>query len=332
MKDALTHAAALITTLHPRPHVGALVEITTSVARRHFKRYFTDTHIATEFAVESSLQGSSAFVGVNPKSAMTGFECDVAYVSALFLDLQPERTSIEGVASRMTAMGIPPSITCWSGNGAHMYLIIDPVEPMKAKPVWERLCKFTGSDPVFNVNRVARIPGTLNWKKSPPSWAYLTSINPERRYDVMFIESRLNAIGAPAARPAKEGYAVPVDPPEDWFELRHRLSEGVRDIIDSGERNAYSEKQISRSEADWVVVCALVQAGCEDAMIHWVYETQAVGVLKFREAGARYLNRTIEKARQAAAPTRKRSSTQAYDARRYRARGSAGEYARRTSW
>lgn len=331
MKEALAHASTLLTALHPEPSGSSLIEITTSVARRHFKRYFTDRQIATEYAVLSSIQGASSFVGVNPKSAMTGFERDVAYVTALFLDLQPERTSIENVAARMSAMGMPPSVTCWSGNGAHMYFLVEQSAPEKAKPVWERLCKFTGSDPVFNVNRVARIPGTLNWKRVPPTWAYLTDVHAERRYDIGFIDSRLNAVGAPAVRPAKEGYMVPVDPPDDWWELRHRLSEGVRDIIDSGERNAYSEKQISRSEADWVVVCGLVQAGCEDSMIHWVYETQPVGVLKYREAGKSYLNKTIEKARMAAAPPRKRTTTPAHDLPR-RSRGSSGETMRRTSW
>jgi hypothetical protein len=83
------------------------------------------------------------------------------------------------------------------------------------------------------------------------------------------------------------------------LDLQRKLHAGVLDIIATGEKNAYSEKQITRSEADWVVVCALVNAGATDEMIHWVYEKNPVGLLKYREAGAHYLNQTIESARRA---------------------------------
>jgi len=319
------HAYALIALLHERASETALIEITAMGSRRPMKRYLTDPWIASKHAVEMNLQGMSAFVNVNPRSAFSGFERDVPYVTALFLDLQPERTSIEEVNKRLTIGRIPPTVTCSSGHGAHMYhLLAKPADPTRAKLVWERLCKYTGSDPVFSINRIGRLPGCVNWK-APPAWGYITEFCPDRRYDIDEIDFALDRLGAGPARTPKEGIAVPVDPPEDWIELRKRLSEGVLDIIDTGEKNAFSEKQVTRSEADWVVVCALVRAGCTDAMVHWVYEREPVGNLKYREAGMHYLNKTIEAARRATlAPAEPRTGRRPYDAHRM-PRGSEGE-------
>jgi hypothetical protein len=296
----LLHAQTLIELLHPQPASDAMVEITGLAPKCiPIKRYFVDTAVAASVGVETNLQGYSVFVSINPRSAMSGFERDVPYVTAFGLDLQPERTSIEEVSKRMTLGGIAPSITATSGHGAHFYVkLSEPVEPIKAKLVWERLCKFTGSDAVFNTNRIFRLTGTVNWK-SVPVWCGITGVYPDHVYTLSQVEAGLDRLGAAPARQPKEGIPVPTDPPMDWLDLQRKLHAGVLDIIATGEKNAYSEKQITRSEADWVVVCALVNAGATDEMIHWVYEKNPVGLLKYREAGAHYLNQTIESARRA---------------------------------
>lgn len=327
----LTHARSLISALHTVPSTAALIEIT-GLAPRHkpLKRYFTDVDQAAEYAIDRNREGFSVFVGVNPHDKMSGFESDIPYVHALPLDLQPERTSIEGVFMHLTRGGIAPSITAWSGNGAHAYLLLnEPTEPHAAKLVAERLCKATGSDAIFNTNRILRIPGSVNWK-TPPRWCYLTGLWPERRYSLDQITKALDVLGAPPVARKKEGIPVPTEPPLDWPEIRKRLSGGVLDIIDTGEKNAFSERQVTRSEADWVVVCALVRAGVTDEMIAWIYETQPVGILKYREAGAHYLNQTIRTARRAtAAPVVERAAAWS-GAPKFR--GGAGDSVRQRSY
>lgn len=304
----LDHATKLITALHPLPQAMALIEITG--LKKHatpIKRYFYDVSIAADFALDVNDQGYSVFVNANPRDKMSGFEADVPYVTALALDLQPERTSLENAYAGLARAGIPPAIVAMSGFGMHMYVFINPAERTAAKLVWERLVRWTGSDAVYNVNRIMRLPGTMNWKKTPPPWCYLVGINLANRFDLDYVKQRLDAAGAPAARSHKPGIEVPQDPDQDWFALRAQLPDSVRDIIATGERNAYSEKQVSRSEADWVVVCALVRAGATDRMIAWVYNNEPVGQLKYHEAGARYLARTIERARTATAEPEKAS-------------------------
>lgn len=281
---------------------------------RPVKRYFTDAPIAVEFALEFNDNGYSVFVNSNPRDAMAGFEHNVPYVTALALDLQPERTSIPHVEAALARAGIPPAIIGVSGFGAHMYVLVNPVERTMAKTVWHRLCKWTGSDPIHSVNRIMRLPGSRNWKKNPPPWCYIVSSDPTLRYDLDYVTKCLDKVGAPAAIPPAKMIPTPVNAPEDWFELRKRLDPGTLDIIDTGERNAYSEKQITRSEADWVVVCALLRAGATEGMVAWVYANNPVGTIgKYHEAGERYLTRTIASARRATAAPVPRASGRAAD-------------------
>ena len=307
------HARKLIDLLHPQPHAGALIEITCLANRvRPIKRYFVTPEPAVEFALEFNDQGYSVFVNVNARDAMVGFEENVPFVSALALDLQPERVRIDGVEAALAHAGLLPSAVGVSGYGAHMYLLIEPAERGAAKLVWERLCKWTLSDPIHSVNRIMRLAGSRNWKKNPPAWCYLTALNPERRYDLDYVVRRLDAVGAPPARPPKVGFEVPTISIKDWFDLSQKIKdqpggEGVIDIIVTGERNAYSEKQLTRSEADWVVICTLVRVGADDQTIQSVYEHWPVGNMKYRETGPRYLTRTIEAARRATAETIQRT-------------------------
>lgn len=298
----LYHAVTAINLLHPQPSDTSLIEITgLAVKQKAVKRYFSDPGLSAAFALEINDMRMSAFVAINTRNAFAAFEHNVPFVTALGLDLQPERTSIPEVDKRMAIGGIPPTGTVVSGNGAHMYFCLsEPADPHKSKLIWERLCKFSGSDPIFNVNRILRIPGTVNWK-TPPKWCYLTDVHADRKYTIQQIDSALDRLGAPPARSPKEGIPVPHDAPIDWAKLRQILPGSVLDIIDTGEKNAFSERQVTRSEADWVVVCALVRAGAPNEMIHWIYEKQPVGMLKYRSAGAHYLNRTIESARRATA-------------------------------
>lgn len=325
MTDQYVHASSLINLLHPQPSAQALVEITGLAGKtRPVKRYFTDGALATEVALELNAAGYSAFINANPRSAMSSFEHDVPYVTALALDLQPERTPIETVFQNLERAGIAPAASVVSGYGAHAYVLVTPSDPQAAKLVWERLCKWTGSDRIFNCNRIMRLPGTANLKKNPARWCYMTGVWPERRYELAHVARQLDLAGAPAARPPAEGIQVPVDPPEDWFEIRKRLKASVLDIIDTGEKNAFSERQVTRSEADFVVVCELVRIGCTDEMIHWVYEKQPVGIMKYRQSGARYLGKTIDAARRAVVTPVERHIARARDLPR-RHHGSSGD-------
>jgi hypothetical protein len=303
--EQVQHALALVTALHRQPSSDAMIQMTTLRLRGKkgyipAQRFFHDPGIAVEWALEANERGESVFVSVNPRNEMSSFDTSVPWVGAIFLDLQPERADIPGIIAALGSFGLPPSITVCSGNGVHLYFLMEPCERDAARKAARRLVMATNSDAVFNPSRIARLPGSLNWKSAPkpPTWCYLTDYHPERRYNFTSLSDALEAMKAP--HPAWKGDGVayqPCDPPADWLELRWRLSEHALAIIDYGERNPFSVKQVSRSEADWFVICALVRANATDEDIEAVYRSQPIGQMKYAEAGDGYLARTIERAR-----------------------------------
>jgi hypothetical protein len=304
----LDHARLLISALHPQPAEDRLIEITTLLSRHNKKNipeqaYFTDANAAAEWAISRN-DKRSVFVGVNPRRCRSAFEVDVAVTTALFLDLQPERTNVHDVIMMLTNYGIPPSIQVVSGNGAHLYLLVNPVDPFVAKPVAKRLCRATGGDATHNQNRIARIPGSVNWKPLPklPTWCYFAEPIREHRYDLAQVDEALTAMGVPIGKETAGGKREAIDPPADWNELRDRLRNApggnlIVDMIHWGERNEMSPGQPTRSEADWAVVCALVRVDATDEQIVQVFDHFPIGTLKYKEAGRRYLMHTIETAR-----------------------------------
>lgn len=329
MLDQLAHARTLISLIHPTPHAQALIEMTSMPSKkRAFKQYFFYAELAAEYAIEETVKGHSVYVSLNPRSQMSAFETDVPYVSTIGLDLQPEKTPIEEVERRLSIGHILPTATSCSGGGVHMYFrLSEPADPVKAKVVWQRLCRFTGSDAIFNVNRIFRVPGTYNWKSPPPRPCYLTALAPERTYTIEQINAALDRLGAGPAVPPRPG--IPIEPdsePMDIQKILDSVPEGVRYAICTGERNALSEGQGTRSETDWLVVCALVKAGVSDEGIAQTFSSQPIGLLKYYEAGAHYLTKTIESARRATAEPIEH--TRAYHSRKLPS-GSYGDKRRR---
>lgn len=312
MTTPAEHAQLTMAALNQHPGARALVEVT-GLARRRIpvKQYYVDVPHAVDAAMELNAKGYNVFHSVNPRAAMSGFERDVAYAVALVLDLQPERSDIPGVVRRMTDHGIAPSIEAISGNGAHVYLLLDaPADPYSAKPVGERLCRATDSDRVFNINRILRTPGTVNLKPDKaPSWCYLTALNPERRYNLQQIEAAMDHMGVPSLRKVADAEPhQPENPTDDLRELLDRVSPHAYAIITSGEKNPFSEGQVTRSEADWFVVSELIRCDATDEQIHQIYAVYPIGYLKYREAGERYLNYTIESARRSTAQAERRNA------------------------
>ena len=295
--------------------------------KRAFKQYFFYAKLAAEHAIEESNKGNSVFVALNPRSQMSAFEADVPYVTTIGLDLQPEKTPIEEVEKRLAIGNILPTATSCSGGGVHMYFrLSEPADPTKAKVVWQRLCRFTGSDAIFNVNRIFRVTGSYNWKSHPPRPCYFTALAPERAYTIEEINAALDRLGAGPAVPPKAGMQVPVDTELDLFKLFQNLPEDVYYAIKTGERNQLSDGQVTRSETDWLVVCALVKAGVSDDGIAYIYANFPIGLLKYYEAGAHYLTKTIESARRATAEPIEH--TRAYHRHKLPS-GSAGDKRRR---
>lgn len=161
---------------------------------------------------------------------------------------------------------IPPSALVMSGHGWHLYWFID--EPAVDREEIERMNKLlaedvpTGDPGAWNVNRVLRVPNTVNQKdKKKPVKVVLKELN-----DVVYTM--------------------------DDFKVLEELPHKTRHKIRTGDSRGYR----SRSERDWAILRDLVSNGASDELINIIFQQQPCGD-KAREGPEAYLERTVSKVR-----------------------------------
>jgi hypothetical protein len=159
---------------------------------------------------------------------------------------------------------LPPSAMVFSGHGWHLYWLLK--EPLTDIQRIEELNQLLAKDvptadpACWNVNRVLRIPGTIN-TKDPRADVVLRSDNALRYI------------------------------PDDIAVLGH-LDRAAKHKIRTGDSRGFR----SRSERDWSIITDLVSAGATDELILLIFSNQPCGD-KVREAPDQYLEHTIEKIR-----------------------------------
>lgn len=174
---------------------------------------------------------------------------------------------------------LPPSMVVFSGHGWHLYWLLNA--PISDTEEVERLNKLlaedvpTGDGACWNVNRVLRVPGTVN-NKDPQK-----PVNVELRGVTPYVYT------------------------SDDIKILAKLNRPTRHKISTGDSRGYR----SRSERDWAIVTALVDSGARDELITLLFDAQPCGD-KAREGPKDYLSRTIEKARNRRS-TRRGQQTQA---------------------
>lgn len=183
-------------------------------------------------------------------------------------------------------MTLPYSAVVFSGHGYHFYWFLDAMYPPDVIEELNQLMidDLEGSDvdtSCWNVNRVLRIPGSLNKKNANAPGGVvevkLVDYRPEIRYTV------------------------------DEIKLLTALSDKIKKKIKTGDARGYR----SRSELDFAVIAHLIDKGADDTFIKRIFEYQAVGD-KYRSPDTKphYLTRTIEQARKKSA-TKQKNSAQA---------------------
>lgn len=168
---------------------------------------------------------------------------------------------------RLPRTTFPPSMVVRSGHGYHLYWFLN--KPLLSPDAIENINKAlvhdipTADKASWNVNRVLRVPGTINTKK-PIAEVTLEQSNTALVYDI-----------------------------QD-FNVLAALDRKARHKIKTGDRRGYK----SRSERDWAVITALVQAGARDELIRLLFDDQPVGD-KYRDPATHpgYFDRTVERVR-----------------------------------
>ncbi|HSI40007.1 MAG TPA: VapE domain-containing protein [Xanthobacteraceae bacterium] len=202
-------------------------------------------------------------------------KADIAEANALHVDIDHG----DGL-DRVQKFSIPPTVVLFSGGGYQAFWLLK--EPTPDLDLVERLNRglaaHLGGDKCHNVDRIMRVPGTINLpnakKKAAgrvPIMAKVVSANWEVTYAPEDFAAFLDAApvaASPAPAAISEDQVVPVG----LDDLPTSLPAYVRALIEHGDdperpRGSANARYRSRSEAVYSVICALAKAGCSAQMI-----------------------------------------------------------------
>lgn len=164
----LSHPNGHFEALHAAQHGTVLLWEKLAPARRWYKLQPDDPAIPALLAAQTGQP--DRFISVN-EFAGWRFVRLLKSLRAVYLDID-NTTDLDRVLDALRAAGMPPpSCVVFSGNGLHLYWLLDAV-PAKALGAWQavqdrlfRVMQPIGADPTCkDCTRVLRLPGTINVK------------------------------------------------------------------------------------------------------------------------------------------------------------------------
>ena len=228
------------------------------------------------------------YFGVCPRAINRGKEEDIKVITALWADVDTEESR-----KALETFEYPPSLMVNSGHGIHAYWLLKEPEMVdeSTKGILKGLAKHLGADTCFDLSRLLRVPGTKNLKPNVPTTdVKVISFNPELKYTVSdFAKFFIPVINAGQDKIVFTEAIKDVDVDE------LKISPATKELILTGKQDGDQYK--SRSEADYKVICDMVENGYDDDTIRAIFEKYPIGE-KYREDGLSYLACSINNARQ----------------------------------
>jgi hypothetical protein len=254
---------------------------------------------------------------------------DIATLDFVHVDIDPrpgepvdaERERAIRLLSTELPKGVPPpTFVIDSGGGAWgFWRLSDPMAINGESEKYEEAKRFNlqleilfGADSCHNVDRIARLPGTINWpndrkkaKGQVPRLSTVVSAN-ELSYPLDSFTPAPLVQGAEAGFSA--GHIVKVSGNvrrlNSVDELGEKVSRLCRVVIVQGHDPEEPNKWPSRSEPLFWVCCELIRAGCDDDTIFSVITDPGFAisesVINKGSRAERYAIRQIERAREEA--------------------------------
>lgn len=217
-------------------------------------QFFKTVAEAEAVVTQAIAANRHVFVGAASRSKRSGKRDAVAAMQWLWADIDHTDTA--------PLFALPPTFTVRSGHGFHLWWKLDePVTPTRAEGVMKFVQKSIGADPLWDAPRIMRVPGTQNWKTTPP-------------VECTIIDHTQQAV-----------YSL------DDLQAAAKFNRKLLPAVYSEDAENFD----SRSERDWAIVNDLKRSGVSDAGIHTLFEIAPCGE-KSREDGPHYLEQTIAKA------------------------------------
>ncbi len=244
-----------------------------------------------ETAEQYNAAGWDTYYGVLPRIRERGRSEDcVDRTRVLWADIDAKHFSADLAAGKRSALdglsGVSPypNSVVDSGGGTHAYwLLRRSVALTEAASAMRGLARATGGDAVHDAARVLRLPGTLNWKREPPTPCRVLSFRTLPEYSISDFDSYMFTRDFPprtSARPIPRTDELPA-----WL---------VNLVIGGAPVGV-------RSEAVFRVVLGLLRHGRTEDEVRSIIRTNRIGE-KYQEmnpvAAERWLDRTIKRARE----------------------------------
>lgn len=215
---------------------------------------------------------------------------DIRTVRTLHVDIDPridESTEDckERAAKALKAYDPPPSVVIDSGNGLQAFWLLEEEIQLDGTPEqWEKLERYNiqleislGADSCHNVDRIMRMPGTVNVpnkkKKQKGRVAVDTAIVEElttwKRYPLKEFTAAppVQQPGGAAARRGRVEVPGNLNHFSSAEDIPGKLTDYTRMLIVCGRDEDNPTKYPSRSEVLWRVLCDMVRANCDDETI-----------------------------------------------------------------
>ena len=231
------------------------------------------------------------------------------------LEGETEEQTLARLMAKTEASGLPPStFAVWSGGGLNPAWVIEPyeIESVEQADEYERrtrgVADVLGADRCWNIDRVLRLPGTINWlneakrkRGRQPSMSRLVFLEPDRVYSIDDFPVADPVIAKSVRESKFSADAAKKVTLEELVELV--ADERVRHQIIHGKRPG--QNGVDRSEQLWNACCAMARAGLDDAAIYGIITDPkwkiSAHVLEQSDPD-RAARRALERARAAATP------------------------------
>lgn len=230
-------------------------------------------------------------------------KADVVAVEFLYVDVDPdkrrplaeERARLERLISADYPRGVPPpSLVVDSGGGFQLFWRLEEALPVAGDPVAveeaerrnEQLEALFGADACHNVDRIMRVPGTVNWPDARKAAAGRVPRLAELRSSTDAAYPASAFMPAPARQAPELGFVAPRAAVETGNvarlasvdELGPKVSDDVKVVVVQGHDPDNPRRWPSRSEPLFWVVCEMIRAGTPDDVIYSVITDPGFGI------------------------------------------------------
>jgi P4 family phage/plasmid primase-like protien len=269
--------------------------------------------------IEQRTGKQNLYVMVNPASTTLRSKArkeEVEALALLHVDLDVKtgdlETGLDAIRHRLAAFRPEPSGVIFSGGGYWAFFRLKdplplgggPAQIAEAEAYNRGLERELGGDDCHNVDRICRLPGTINIpdakkRKRGRTEALATIVRlEEHAYDL--------AEFTPATEHRRGGGASAVElptelPSVDLDALPAAVLQRTRMLIVQGDDPDDATRYKSKSEVVWAVTCELVRAGCDDPTIAGILLDPDFGISDhpLRQKRSReYVERQIGRARE----------------------------------